>query len=45
MKYFCGNCRFMKYEDVDGWGICSRFDTNVYCGDEGCKVHEERIDD
>lgn len=40
----CGACRFMKHEDIDGYGICDKFDTPVYCGDEPCKLYEENYE-
>jgi len=39
----CGSCKHMKYEDADGFGVCFKFDTPVYCGDDACKLYEEDI--
>ena len=42
----CGECKYFKYEDIDGWGYCYKtsFNTKVYCG-EYCRyeIHKLKI--
>lgn len=43
----CGNCKYFRYEDVGGWGICIGFskEFGVHCSHVDCLSHTttERI--
>lgn len=38
---YCGECPFMKYESIDGYGWCNIRDREVYCGDQCNVAHNE----
>ena len=41
-KVKCGECRFFKYEDADGYGWCELMEeADVHCNDEDCVNCEE----
>lgn len=38
----CGECHSFKYEDIDGYGLCSLSNTERHCGDK-CDVSFDAI--
>jgi len=32
----CGYCKFMKWEDIYGWGTCDYHDKEVLCSQKIC---------
>ena len=41
-KVRCGECKFLKYEDAEGYGWCSLLEeADVSCKDEACVEFEE----
>lgn len=37
----CGECRKFKFEDIDGWGVCSKLQRYSHCSDQ-CRVTETK---
>ena len=35
----CGNCKYFKDEDLDGWGLCNVVDSTTKC-DDMCDYHD-----
>lgn len=41
-KNYCGECKYLKFEDADGFGWCSLFEeADVNTADEACVEFEE----
>lgn len=41
-KVRCGECKYLKYEDAEGYGWCSLLEEDdVPCKDEACVEFEE----
>lgn len=41
-KRYCGECKYLKFEDADGFGWCSLFEeADVNTADEACVEFEE----
>ena len=38
---YCGECKKFKYEDIDGWGVCSSLQRYSHCSDK-CRVTETK---
>lgn len=37
----CGECKKFKFEDIDGWGVCSKFQRYSHCSSK-CLMTETK---
>lgn len=38
---YCGECKKFKYEDIDGWGVCSSLQRYSHCSSK-CLINETK---